>query len=247
MENEHGNERTCRKEPHRKEYRYFDLILGAFVAVLLISNIASTKIIGIPLPGLFGKSLAFSFDGGTILFPISYIFGDILTEVYGFERSRRVIWSGFFGLALMSLTIWLVGILPAAPDWGAQEAYSQILMTAPRIAGASIIAYFVGELLNSFVMSKMKIHMRGKRLWVRTIGSTIVGQLVDTVLFVGIAFGGTMPVSLLWDIAIFNYIFKIAFEIVITPLTYKIVGWLKRVENEDKYDYDADYNPFKLS
>jgi hypothetical protein len=231
----------------KREYRYFDLILGAFVAVLLISNIASTKIIGIPLPSLFGKSLVLSFDGGTILFPISYIFGDILTEVYGFERSRRVIWSGFFGLALMSLTIWLVGVLPSAAGWEAQEAYQQILMTAPRIAGASMVAYFVGELLNSFVMSKMKIRMQGKRLWVRTIGSTIVGQLVDTVLFVGIAFGGILPVSLLWDIAIFNYIFKIAFEIVITPLTYKIVGWLKRVENEDKYDYDADYNPFKLS
>lgn len=239
--------REHRYQEYRKDYRYFDLILGAFVAVLMISNIASTKIIGIPLPSLFGKSLSLSFDGGTILFPVSYIFGDILTEVYGFERSRRVIWCGFFGLALMSLTIWLVGILPPATEWEAQKAYRQILMTAPRIAGASMIAYFVGELLNSFVMSKMKVRMQGKRLWVRTIGSTIVGQLVDTVLFVGIAFGGILPVSLLWDIAIFNYIFKVAFEIAITPLTYKVVGWLKRAENEDKYDYDADYNPFKLS
>lgn len=235
------------QEYRNKDYRYFDLILGAFVAVLMISNITSTKIIGIPLPSLFGKSLSLSFDGGTILFPISYIFGDILTEVYGFERSRRVIWCGFFGLALMSLTIWLVGILPPAAEWEGQEAYRQILMTAPRIAGASMIAYFAGELLNSFVMSKMKVRMQGKRLWVRTIGSTIVGELVDTVLFVGIAFGGILPVSLLWDIAIFNYIFKVAFEIAITPLTYKVVGWLKRAENEDKYDYDADYNPFKLS
>lgn len=237
------------KNNHRdhREYRYFDLILGAFVAVLLISNIASTKIIGIPLPSLFGKPLSLSFDGGTILFPISYIFGDILTEVYGFERSRRVIWCGFFGLTLMSLTIWLVGILPSAPEWEAQEAYRQVLMTAPRIAIASIIAYFAGELLNSFVLSKLKIRMQGKRLWVRTIGSTIAGQLVDTLLFVGIAFGGTLPISLLWSIAIFNYVFKIAFEVVITPITYKVVGWLKQAENEDKYDYDADYNPFKLS
>ena len=227
----------------QRNYRYFDLILGLFVAILLISNLVSVKAVRIPLPfaGLF-----FSFDGGTLLFPFSYIFADILTEVYGYERSRRVIWTGFCGLVLMAFLIWLVGIIPADPLWKGQQAYQELLMTAPRIAIASIIAYFVGEFSNSFIMSRMKIWTKGKHLWTRTIGSTLVGELIDSVLFVLIAFAGIWENSLLIAVLVSNYIFKTLYEIAATPLTYWISGWLKRKEGEDHYDHGANYNPFRL-
>lgn len=231
----------------QRSYRWFDLILGLFVAVLLISNIASTKIVEIPFFRLFGRMLKLSFDGGTLLFPVSYIFGDILTEVYGFARSRRVIWTGFFSLVLMSLTFWVVGVLPAAPDWNLQGAYRDILMATPRIALASIIAYFSGEFLNSTVLSRMKVWTGGRWLWTRTIGSTLVGEFADTVLFVTVAFAGVLPGNLLWAVGVSNYIFKTGFEIIATPVTYRVVRWLKWSEHEDKFDYDADYNPFRLS
>jgi uncharacterized integral membrane protein (TIGR00697 family) len=226
-----------------RQYRYFDLILGLFVAVLLISNIVSVKAVLIPLP--FTK-MHFSFDGGTLLFPFSYIFSDILTEVYGYERSRRVIWTGFLGLLLMAFLIWLVGTIPADPLWKMQRAYQQLLMTTPRIAVASIIAYFSGEFSNSFILSRMKIWTRGKYLWTRTIGSTLVGELIDSALFVFIAFSGVWEQTLLIEVFISNYIFKTIYEIIATPLTYAVTAWLKRHEKEDHYDYNADYNPFLL-
>jgi uncharacterized integral membrane protein (TIGR00697 family) len=226
-----------------RHYRYFDLILGLFVAILLISNIVSVKAVVIPLP--FTK-LHFSFDGGTLLFPFSYIFADVLTEVYGYERSRRVIWSGFFGLVLMAFLIWLVGIIPPDPLWKSDGAYQQLLMTAPRIALASIIAYFAGEFSNSYILSRMKILTKGKYLWTRTIGSTVIGEFIDSLLFVSIAFLGVWPNSLLIQVLISNYIFKTIYEIAATPLTYAVTGWLKRRELEDHYDYTANYNPFLL-
>lgn len=227
----------------QRNYRYFDLILGLFVAVLLISNIVSVKAVrfGIPLTGI-----DFSFDGGTLLFPLSYIFADILTEVYGYERSRRVIWAGFAGLILMSLTVWLVGVIPADPDWPFQQSYHNLLMTAPRIALASIIAYFIGEFSNSYILSRLKIFTKGKYLWIRTIGSTLVGELIDSALFVLIAFGGIWESSLVLRVLISNYIFKTGYEIIATPLTYAITNWLKNREKEDHYDYKANYNPFML-
>ncbi|HBF40091.1 MAG TPA: transporter [Firmicutes bacterium] len=227
----------------QRQYRYFDLILGLFVAILIISNIVSVKAVTIPL--LFTK-IRFSFDGGTLLFPCSYIFSDVLTEVYGYEKSRRVIWSGFFGLALMALLVWIVGAIPPDPLWKMQGAYNELLMTAPRIAIASIIAYFAGEFSNSFILSRMKIWTRGQYLWTRTIGSTVVGELVDSALFVFIAFSGVWEQTLLMRVFISNYIFKTLYEIAATPLTYKVIGWLKKHENEDYYDYHADYNPFTL-
>lgn len=226
-----------------RTYRYFDWILGAFVGVLLISNIVSVKAIRMTVP-FFQWHL--SFDGGTILFPFSYIFADVLTEVYGYERSRRVIWSGFFGLVLMAAVIWLVGIIPPDPLWTGQEAYQSLLMTAPRIALASIFAYFAGEFSNSYLLSRLKILTRGKHLWLRTIGSTVVGQFVDTMLFVFIAFWGVWEPALIYTVLISNYVFKTLYEVVATPLTYLVIGWLKRKEEEDHYDYDADYNPFVL-
>ncbi len=220
-----------------RRFAYYDLIMGLFVAVLLISNIASSKILK------FGP---FTFDGGTLLFPISYIFGDFLTEVYGYKNSRRVIWTGFLAALLMSVTLMIVGRLAPAPGWEYQEAYDQILGLTPRIVLASLIAYFAGEFSNSYVLAKMKILTRGKWLWTRTVSSTVVGQGIDTLLFVVIAFYGILPNSLLVTVIVSNYIFKVGFEVVATPLTYKIVGFLKSRENIDAYDYHTDFNPFKI-
>ena len=227
-----------------RPYRYFDLILGVFVAILLISNPVSVKAVRIPVPF---TGWHFSFDGGTLLFPFSYIFADVLTEVYGYERSRRVIWSGFFALFLMASLIWIVGVIPPDPLWRLQGSYQELLMTAPRIALASIVAYFAGEFSNSFILSRMKLWTKGRYLWFRTIGSTIVGEFVDTILFVLIAFSGVWERDLLVQVLISNYIFKTSYEVVATPLTYAVTGWLKRREAEDHYDYDADYNPFRLT
>jgi len=230
------NKTVSNLNPER--FKYLDLITGLFVAVLLISNIASSKIVEI---------WKFTFDGGTILFPLSYIFGDILTEVYGFRRSRRVIWIGFFCAALMSLTLGLVGLIKPAGGWVYQEAYMRILGQTPRIVTASLIAYFAGEFSNSFVLAKMKILTKGKWLFMRTIGSTIIGQGIDTVIFVLIAFLGVYPNDLVLLIIISNYIFKVSLEVVFTPLTYKIVGFLKRVEKVDWFDYRTNFNPFIFS
>lgn len=217
-------------------YRYYDIIAGLFVAVLLISNIASTKII---------ELWKFTFDGGTILFPLSYIFGDILTEVYGYRKSRRVIWIGFFSAILMSLTFWLIGYIKPASGWEFQDAYMKILGQTPRIVAASLVAYFAGEFSNSFVLAKMKILTKGRWLFTRTIGSTIIGQAIDTVLFVMIAFAGFYSWHLIFLIIISNYIFKVGLEIILTPLTYKVVGFLKRREKVDWFDYKTNFNPFK--
>lgn len=220
-----------------KTFKYFDLILGLFVAVLLISNIASTKIVD------FGP---FEFDGGTLLFPLAYIFGDILTEVYGYRKSRRVIWLGFFSAALMSAVLMIVGALPAAQGWENQDAYQKILGLTPRLVLASLIAYMTGEFANSFTLAKMKILTKGKFLWLRTIGSTLIGEGLDTLLFVLIAFWGILPSGLLLTIIISNYIFKCGVEVILTPLTYKIVGFLKKSENEDYYDRETKFNPFRM-
>lgn len=220
------------------KYKYFDIILGLFVAVLLISNIASTKILDLG---------PFTFDGGTILFPIIYIFGDILTEVYGYKATRRVIWTGFASALLMSVVLIIVGKLPAAEDWGYQESYNSILGLTSRIVIASLIAYWIGEFSNSYIMAKMKVKMQGKKLWMRTIGSTIVGEGFDTVIFVMIAFWGVLPGSLIISVIISNYIFKVGFEVLATPLTYYITKKFKQKENVDFYDSDTDFNPFKIT
>jgi hypothetical protein len=222
----------------KRSYRFFDILVAFFVAVLLISNIASTKIIHL---------WKFTFDGGTILFPLSYIFGDILTEVYGYRRSRKVIWLGFSAAILMSLVFFMIQTLPPAKDWPNQEAFSVILGFVPRIVLASLIAYFVGEFSNSYTLSKLKIYTRGRFLWLRTIGSTIIGQGLDTFLFCFIAFYGKFPAELLIAVIISNYIIKCGVEILFLPLTYATVGFLKKMENEDVYDVGINYNPFRMS
>lgn len=221
----------------RPVFRYFDILMALFVAVLLISNIASTKILTL---------WKFTFDGGTILFPLSYIFGDILTEVYGYKNSRKVIWTGFFCALLMSLVLWIVQILPAASDWGNQVAFESVLGFIPRIVVASLLAYIAGEFSNSFILSKLKVKTKGKYLWLRTISSTLAGEGIDTAIFCIVAFYGTMPNSLLLSIIVSNYIFKCGVEILFTPVTYKVVGYLKKQEGVDFYDYKVNYNPFSV-
>jgi hypothetical protein len=225
-------------ESGEKAYHYLDLITAFFVAVLLTSNVASSKIVSLG---------PFTFDGGTLLFPVSYIFGDILTEVYGYRRSRRVIWIGFACAGMLALVLAIVGALPPAEGWSNQEAYEAILGTTPRIVLASLIAYFAGEFSNSYTLAKMKIMTRGRWLWTRTIGSTLIGEGVDTFLFVTIAFAGTLPWDLFGTIALSNYLFKCGVEAAMTPVTYRITGFLKRAENEDVYDTDTDFSPFKVT
>jgi hypothetical protein len=228
---------TASQEPNRP-FRYLEIITGLFVAVLLISNVASTKIV------IFG---AFTYDGGTLLFPLSYIFGDVLTEVYGYRRSRRVIWTGFFCAALMSGTFAAVGALPHPAWWPNQSAYQHILGLTPRIVAASLIAYWAGEFSNSYVLARMKILTEGRRLWTRTIGSTLVGEGVDTVLFVTIAFVAVWPGAQLWKVFASNYLFKVGVEIVATPLTYAVVGFLKKREQVDWFDRETNFNPFAVA
>jgi len=220
-----------------KPYKYLDLITVTFATVLILSNITSAKIAAVGW---------LSFDGGTILFPLAYLFGDILTEVYGYARARRVIWIGFAMNLLMVLTFWIVGKLPADPMWGLQESFDNILGVVWRIVLASLVAYLVGEFVNSYVLAKLKIKTAGKKFWLRAIGSTIIGQFFDTTIFLVIAFAGILPWSLIWTIWIVNYIFKIMVEIILLPITYRVVSYLKKKESEDFYDKQTDFNPIKL-
>ena len=221
----------------QKNYKYLSIISVFFVSVLLISNVASAKIVDLKW---------FTFDGGTLLFPLSYIFGDILTEVYGYKQSRKVIWLGFSMALLMSLVLMIVGKLPSASGWNNQNAYDLILGLTPRIVLASLIAYSAGEFSNSYILAKMKILTKGKMLWTRTIGSTLVGEFIDSVIFIMIAFLGILPLPLLFTLIVSNYIFKTAIEIFFTPITYKVVNFLKKRENEDYYDNNTNFNPFSL-
>jgi uncharacterized integral membrane protein (TIGR00697 family) len=234
-----------------KTYRYFDIILGIFVAVLIISNITSSaKIVDWGF-SVFGIRMAF--DSGTILFPITYIFGDILTEVYGYKRSRRVIWTGFFSLGLAAFVFWLVSIMPGESTWqgyAGDNAYQAILggMSSGGIVIASLTAYWMGEFSNSFILAKMKLLTSGRWLWTRTIGSTLVGELVDTMVFVAVASAfQVFPWSLFVTLTITNYIFKVGVEVVMTPLTYAVVRALKRAEHEDFYDRETNFSPFAIS
>lgn len=218
--------------------KYFLYVAILFVATLMISNTVAVKIIQIG---------GFFFTGAIFIFPLTYIFGDILTEVYGYKASRKIIWSGLIANVIMSLGYFLVQSLPSAPFWPNQGAYETILGIVPRIVLASIVGYFVGEFCNSYVLSKMKIFMSGKHLWMRTIGSTIVGEGVDTFLFVTIAFIGTIPNSSLLMVIISGYLFKVFYEVLATPLTYLIVNKLKKAEGVDVYDTGVNYNPFSLN
>ena len=234
------------------QYKYYDRIMAVFVAILLVSNIASSAKIVDWGVSLFSIPLAF--DAGTLLFPVSYIFGDILTEVYGYRLGRRVIWIGFFCSLLMSVILWIVGRLPGEVTWVTnvgQQAYYSILggVSSGAIVFASLIAYWAGEFTNSFTLAKMKILTRGRWLWTRTIGSTLVGEGVDTLLFVSLATFFKVPgfAPKIWlTLVLTNYLFKVGVEALMTPVTYQVVSRLKIIENQDYYDYDTDFNPFKV-
>ena len=234
----------------KKQYRFFDLVMAAFVTILITSNIASSakivdwgwSIMGIPL----------AFDAGTLLFPISYIFGDLLTEVYGFRRSRRVIWTGFACLVLTAFILWLVRILPGEVTWqqyAGQGAYDAILsgMTSGGIVLASLVAYLVGEFSNSVVLARLKVATRGRWLWLRTITSTLVGECLDSIIFILVAtLAGVFPWELFGTLVLTNYLFKVGIEVIMTPVTYWAARTLKRVEQEDYYDHDTRFTPVEF-
>jgi queuosine precursor transporter len=229
----------------RKQYRYYDLIMAAFVTVLVCSNLigpAKVTQIDAPLVGML------TFGAGVLFFPISFIFGDILTEVYGYAASRRVIWAGFAGLAFASLMAWMVVALPPAPFWNNQAEYEVAFGSTWRISLAGLVAFAVGEFVNSFIMAKMKILTSGKHLWHRTITSTVFGEVVDTTMFVPLAFWNTgiIPNDKIPLVIGAQIVAKILVEVAFTPVVYKVVAFLKRAENEDYYDTNTDFNPFKL-
>jgi uncharacterized integral membrane protein (TIGR00697 family) len=228
-----------------RSYRYYEFVMVAFVVILVCSNlIGPAKIAQIDAP-LLGT---LTFGAGVLFFPISYVFGDILTEVYGYARSRRVIWAGFAGLAFASFMAYVVVTLPPAPFWQNQGAYEVAFGSTWRIALASLIAFSCGEFVNSYVLAKMKIMTAGRWLWTRTIGSTIFGEGVDSLLFYPLAFYGTgiIPDDKLPVVMLAQFFTKVGVEVVFTPVTYQIVGWLKRVEHEDYYDRETDFTPFSL-
>lgn len=229
-----------------KQYRYYDLIMAAFVCVLVCSNLigpAKVTQMDVPLIGTL------TFGAGILFFPISFIFGDILTEVYGYAASRRVIWAGFAGLAFASLMAWMVVALPPAPFWNNQQEYEIAFGSTWRISLAGLVAFAVGEFVNSYVMAKMKIISAGKHLWQRTITSTVFGEAVDTIMFVPLAFWNTgiIPNDKIPLVIGAQIIGKILVEVAFTPVVYKVVAFLKRAENEDFYDKNTDFNPFTLN
>lgn len=237
-----GNKET------QKNFQYYDLIMALFVTVLLLSNLlSSAKIVDF---GASIGSLALITDAGTLVFPISYIFGDVLTEVYGYKRTRRVIWTGFAATALMGLLVWVVGILPGESAWNSDigdSAYQNILGGISGLVVASLVAYLFGEFLNSYIMAKLKVRSEGQMLWVRTIGSTLVGQGADTVIFFIVAtILGVFEVDILLSLIVTTYIFKVVIEAAFTPITYQVVNTLKAIEHEDYYDRNTDFNPFSM-
>jgi len=215
----------------------FLIIACLFVAGLLLSNIIAGKLIAV---------LGMVLPGAVILFPLTYIFGDVLTEVYGFKKIRLVIWTGFAANLLMAAVFALVIYIPSPDFFTEEKAFALVLGMAPRVVLASLLAYFIGEMTNSVILSKMKIITRGKWLWTRTIGSTLAGEGIDTMIFISIAFWGLVPGEVLLQMMLFQYIFKVSYEILATPLTYLLVAKLKKIEGRDTYDHNVDYNPFRL-
>ena len=228
-----------------KNYKYYDLILGAYVCVLLCSNlIGPAKISTVQVP-LWGPV---TFVAGVLFFPISYIFGDILTEVYGYARDRRCVWAGFGALVFAAVMSYVIVHLPPARFWASkQPAVAEIFGSTPRIVAGSIIAFWCGSFVNSYVLAQMKLWTGGRWLWTRVVGSTLCGELVDSALFYTIAFSGTLTTAELLTVTTTQYVLKSGWEILMTPVTYRIVGFLKRSEQEDYFDRDTDFTPFAIS
>lgn len=234
------------REIAHRHFRYFDFVMGAFVTILLLSNvIGAGKVATITLPGIG----AWPFGAGILFFPVSYVIGDVMTEVYGFSRARRCIWTGFAALLFMAFMSWVVVALPPAADWKGQEAYEAVFGQVPRIVFASILAFWAGEFANSVVLAKMKVWTNGRYLWTRTIGSTVVGQGVDSLIFYPLAFLGAAGWTdeLVWKVLVTQWVLKVSWEALLTPVTYAAVGWLKRHEGVDVYDVDTDFTPFRAA
>jgi queuosine precursor transporter len=234
--------------PHHS-FRYYELVMAAFVTVLLCANLigpAKTCVLTLPLLGT-----ALVFGAGNIFFPISYIFGDILTEVYGYARARKVIWAGFGALLFATVMAWLVLHLPANPaepyNATLQPALETVFGSTTRVVFASLLAFWVGDFVNSYVLARMKVWTAGRLLWSRTIGSTILGQGVDSLIFYPLAFGGIWDSATLWRVVAFNWLFKVSVEVLMTPVTYAVVGWLKRKEKVDHFDRNTRFTPFSLA
>jgi uncharacterized integral membrane protein (TIGR00697 family) len=221
-----------------RSYRYYEFVMAAFVTVLLCSNVVGAAKVA--------QVGGFQFGAGVLFFPISYVFGDVLTEVYGYARARRVVWAGFAALIFLSFMTTVVLALPPSPSWPHQPAYEAVFGSTPRIVLASLVAYFAGEFCNSYVLAKMKLRTGGRLLWSRTIGSTIVGEAVDCLIFYPVAFLGVWPNSLVVSVMIANYVLKVGWEVAVTPFTYQIVNFLKRAESEDYFDRRTDFTPFSL-
>jgi uncharacterized integral membrane protein (TIGR00697 family) len=234
------------QEGAARPFRYFDLVMAAFVAILLLSNVVgAAKPSYIPLPG----GGQWSFGAGVLFFPVSYIIGDVLTEVYGYARARRVIWTGFAALLFMAFMAAVVVALPPAEGWPGQSAYEFVFGNSWRIVLASMVAFWAGEFANSFVLARMKVMTGGRFLWMRTIGSTVVGQGLDSLIFYPLAFYGLAgwPIEQLWQVVLSQWLIKTAWEALLTPVTYALVGFLKRREGVEVFDTDTDFSPFARS
>jgi uncharacterized integral membrane protein (TIGR00697 family) len=234
--------RLTARDTRLSSFRYYDLLVHVFVVILLISNLVGQKICTIPFIHIFGHVPRVS--GAQLLFPITYIFGDIFTEVYGYGASRRAIWIGFFANILLTLVGVFVVWFPAAPEWKNQEAFEAVFYVVPRFVIASLVAFWLGEFTNSYTLAKMKLWTDGKWLWTRTIGSTVAGQFVDTTVVILIAFGGRESWSTILSLIFWGYWFKVFYEALATPITYWIVNSLKRAEGIDVYDRETNFNPF---
>jgi uncharacterized integral membrane protein (TIGR00697 family) len=228
-----------------RRFRYFDFVMAAFVTILLLSNVLGAgKVATVDLPGIGD----WPFGAGILFFPVSYVIGDVLTEVYGFQRARRCIWAGFVALLFMAFMSWVVVALPPAADWGGQAAYEQVFGQVPRIVFASMVAFWAGEFANSVVLAKMKVWTQGRHLWSRTIGSTVVGQGVDSLIFYPLAFWGAAgwTTDLVLTVMVTQWVLKVAWEVLLTPVTYAVVGFLKRREGFDVYDEKTEFTPFGI-
>jgi queuosine precursor transporter len=231
-----------------RSYKYLDALTTAFVVILLVSNLIAQKVCLIGPVSVGGWSIGpFAVSGAVLLFPVTYIFGDVFTEVYGYAASRRAIWLGFFGTALLYVIGAIVISLPSAPGWKNQQAFATVFGFIPRILAASLIAFWAGEFANSYTMARLKLITNGRKLWTRTIGSTIVGQAVDTVLVITLTFGGIYPVRILLNIIVTGYLLKVGYEVLATPLTYLVINWLKQTEHADAFDLHESFNPFSFA
>jgi uncharacterized integral membrane protein (TIGR00697 family) len=231
-----------------RSFKYLDALTTAFVVVLLVSNLIAQKVCLFGPVSIGSWTIGpFAISGAVILFPITYIFGDVFTEVYGFAASRRAIWLGFFGTALLYLIGSIVIALPSAPGWHNQQAFSTVFGFIPRILAASLIAFWAGEFANSYTMARLKLVTNGRKLWTRTIGSTVVGQAVDTVLVIILTYGGIYPARMLVNIILTGYALKVGYEVIATPMTYLVINWLKRAEQADAFDRHESFNPFSFA